>query len=208
VADTRNVVSKGDVIMLGKWGSPKKNGMKKLIVTLPAELAQIIENRAQGVTQTESEIITEMLTEALIYCHGKHESPPLQLNSPIVRMANAVLVHAIDSGVDTLQIIPARSMMKLRYLRKGELIDLPPKELIDEMPLHLHKPLFNRYEHMAGTIYGPGIRHPEDRTQGWISLIHSGATYDVGVRFLAREPGANGETLELTFGSSLELNHE
>jgi hypothetical protein len=119
-------------------------------------------------------------------------------------MANAILVQAIDSGVETLHFVPSEAGLRLRHVRDGELLALSDAELVREIPLHLQGPLFARYEHMAKTAHGPGIAHPDAAEQGRMPITHSGRSYDVGLRFLTKEPGAIGETLELTFSPPLD----
>lgn len=170
-----------------------------LTVTLPKALADIVASRAAHYSQSESETVAQLLLEALVYCHGMPESQELRLLTPVVRMANALLVQAIDSRVDTIQIVPSQIGLRLRYLRDGELVIAPEAELVREMPPHLHGPIFARFEHMAKPFSGPGIVHPDAMAKGVMPITHSGRSYDVGVQFLSKEPDAIGETLELTF---------
>jgi hypothetical protein len=84
------------------------------------------------------------LTEALIYVHGHHESEPLLLNAPVVRTANAVMRQAIESGVDTLRIVPTEDCLHLRHLRGAEAVPPSGPEPVEKLALHLHQPLFTR----------------------------------------------------------------
>jgi hypothetical protein len=191
-------------MMFGSWGKQTDKASRKLTVALPAGLADIISARATTSSQDESEVITELLTEALIYVHGHHESEPLVLNTPIVRTANGVMIQAIESRVDTLHIVPMEDGLRLRHLREGDVVLPTGPEPVENLALHLHQPLFTRYERMASPVYGPKIAHPENIEKGQIPITLSGRNYNIGLQFLPREPNAIGETLELTFEGPLE----
>lgn len=175
-----------------------------MTITLPKALADVIASRAEHYSQSESETVAQLLLEVLVYCHGMPESQELRLLTPVVRMANAIIVQAVDNGVDAVQIVPSQTGIQLRHSRGGDPITSSDAKLVREMPLHLHGPIFARFEHMAKPFYGPGITHPDALSQGLLQVTHSGRAYDIGLRFLPSEPDAIGETMELTFTPPLE----
>ncbi|MES2462486.1 MAG: hypothetical protein V4671_18035 [Armatimonadota bacterium] len=172
-------------------------------VTLQKGLAEYIADRAARSSQNESDIVNELLTDALVYVYGWPESRFQTPPSGIVRMANAILVQAIDSGADTVRIVPTQENLQVHLDRHGSPLPTAAENLTREIPPHLHKPLFNRYEHMAGP-FGQRVLHPDAAETGMIPVIHSGKSYNVGLRFLTKESNAIGETLELTVEGPVE----
>jgi hypothetical protein len=185
-------------------GKQKDKASAKLTAALPAGLAGIILARAVTSSQDESEVITELLTETLTCVHGHHESEPLVLNTPIVQIASGMVIQAIESRVDTLHIVATENGLRFRHLCEGDVVLPTGPEPVEVLALHLHQPLFTRYERMANPVYGPKIAHPENIEKGQIPITLSGRNYNIGLQFLPREPNAIGETLELTFEGPLE----
>jgi type IV pilus assembly protein PilB len=102
--------------------------------------------------------------------------------APVVRMANAILVQAIDQGASDIHIEPDRRNVRIRYRVDGVLHEsmLVPK--------HIQGPLISRYKIMSDMNIAER-RIPQD---GRIPLKHGGKDYDMRVSCL---PSMFGEKI-------------
>ncbi|MES2462217.1 MAG: ATPase, T2SS/T4P/T4SS family, partial [Armatimonadota bacterium] len=102
--------------------------------------------------------------------------------APIIRMANAVLVQAIDSGASDIHIEPDSRNVRIRCRIDGVLHE------IMKVPNHIKGPLISRYKIMSDMNIAER-RVPQD---GRIPLKHSGKDYDMRVSCL---PSMFGEKI-------------
>jgi type IV pilus assembly protein PilB len=102
--------------------------------------------------------------------------------APIIRMANAVLVQAIDSGASDIHIEPDSRNVRIRCRIDGVLHE------IMKVPKHIQGPLISRYKIMSDMNIAER-RVPQD---GRIPLKHSGKDYDMRVSCL---PSMFGEKI-------------
>lgn len=102
--------------------------------------------------------------------------------APIVRMANAILSTAIDSGASDIHIEPDRRNVRIRCRIDGVLQE------IMVVPKHVQAPLVSRYKIMSDMNIAER-RIPQD---GRIPIKHAGKDYDMRVSCL---PSLYGEKI-------------
>ena len=103
-------------------------------------------------------------------------------SAPIVRMVNAVMVQAIDSGASDIHIEPSRRNVRVRFRVDGVL-----REMMT-VPKHVQPPMIARCKIMADMNIAER-RVPQD---GRIGLRHNNKDYDMRVSCL---PGQYGEKI-------------
>ncbi|GAB4457855.1 MAG: ATPase, T2SS/T4P/T4SS family [Armatimonadaceae bacterium] len=102
--------------------------------------------------------------------------------APIVRMANAILVTAIESGASDIHIEPDRRNVRIRVRIDGVLQELMA------VPKHIQAPLISRYKIMSDMNIAER-RVPQD---GRIPIKHGNKDYDMRVSCL---PSLYGEKI-------------
>jgi len=102
--------------------------------------------------------------------------------APIVRMANAIIVQAIEQGASDIHIEPDRRAVRIRYRIDGVLHETMT------IPRHIQAPLISRYKIMSDMNIAER-RIPQD---GRIPVKHSGKDYDMRVSCL---PSLYGEKI-------------
>ena len=102
--------------------------------------------------------------------------------APIIRMANAILVQAIESGASDIHIEPDSRNVRIRCRIDGVLHE------IMKVPNHIKNPLISRYKIMSEMNIAER-RVPQD---GRIPLKHGGKDYDMRVSCL---PSMFGEKI-------------
>jgi type IV pilus assembly protein PilB len=102
--------------------------------------------------------------------------------APIVRMANAILVTAIESGASDIHIEPDRRNVRIRVRIDGVLQELMA------VPKHIQAPLISRYKIMSDMNIAER-RVPQD---GRIPIKHGSKDYDMRVSCL---PSLYGEKI-------------
>jgi type IV pilus assembly protein PilB len=103
-------------------------------------------------------------------------------DAPIVRMANAILSTAIDSGASDIHIEPDRRNVRIRVRIDGVLQELMA------VPKHIQPPLISRYKIMSDMNIAER-RVPQD---GRIPIKHNNKDYDMRVSCL---PSLYGEKI-------------
>lgn len=193
--DPRNIVAVDDIRMVSRCQvSPLAAvpaDLKEAITTaygksdnvaLTPAPAQVNTNSAP--TQSLASIINEIGPGA----RGGGEDDDVEENkaaseqAPIIRMANAVLVQAIDSGASDIHIEPDSRNVRIRCRIDGVLHE------IMKVPNHIKGPLISRYKIMSDMNIAER-RVPQD---GRIPLKHSGKDYDMRVSCL---PSMFGEKI-------------
>jgi type IV pilus assembly protein PilB len=102
--------------------------------------------------------------------------------APIVRMANAIIVQAIEQGASDIHIEPDRRAVRIRYRIDGVLHETMT------IPRHIQAPLISRYKIMSDMNIAER-RIPQD---GRIPVKHAGKDYDMRVSCL---PSLYGEKI-------------
>jgi type IV pilus assembly protein PilB len=102
--------------------------------------------------------------------------------APIVRMANAILVNAIESGASDIHIEPDRKNVRVRVRIDGVM------QQIMTVPKHIQAPMISRYKIMADMNIAER-RVPQD---GRIPIKHGEKDYDMRVSCL---PSLYGEKI-------------
>jgi len=103
-------------------------------------------------------------------------------SAPVVRMANAVLSQAIESGASDIHIEPDRRHVRVRFRIDGVLQEIMP------IPKHIQAPLISRYKIMSDMNIAER-RVPQD---GRIPIKVNGKDYDMRVSCL---PSMYGEKI-------------
>ena len=106
----------------------------------------------------------------------------LALEAPIVRMANAILVNAIEAGASDIHIEPDRKNVRVRVRIDGVM------QQIMTVPKHIQAPMISRYKIMAEMNIAER-RVPQD---GRILIKHNDKDYDMRVSCL---PSLYGEKI-------------
>ena len=106
----------------------------------------------------------------------------LALEAPIVRMANAILVNAIEAGASDIHIEPDRKNVRVRVRIDGVM------QQIMTVPKHIQAPMISRYKIMAEMNIAER-RVPQD---GRIPIKHNDKDYDMRVSCL---PSLYGEKI-------------
>jgi type IV pilus assembly protein PilB len=102
--------------------------------------------------------------------------------APIIRMANAILSQAIESGASDIHIEPDRRNVRVRFRVDGVLHEVMP------IPKHIQAPLISRYKIMSDMNIAER-RVPQD---GRIPIKHNNKDYDMRVSCL---PSLYGEKI-------------
>jgi type IV pilus assembly protein PilB len=108
--------------------------------------------------------------------------PELGNQAPIVRMANAIIVTAIENGASDIHLEPDRRNVRVRIRVDGVLQELMA------VPKHIQAPLISRYKIMSDMNIAER-RIPQD---GRIPLKHGTKDYDMRVSCL---PSLYGEKI-------------
>jgi type IV pilus assembly protein PilB len=102
--------------------------------------------------------------------------------APVIRMANAIMSQAIDSGASDIHIEPDRRNLRVRFRVDGVLHEVMP------IPKHIQAPLISRYKIMSDMNIAER-RVPQD---GRIPIKHQNKDYDMRVSCL---PSLYGEKI-------------
>jgi type IV pilus assembly protein PilB len=99
--------------------------------------------------------------------------------APVIRMVNAVMVQAIDSGASDIHIEPGRRTVRVRFRVDGVLRE------VMAVPKHIQPPMIARCKIMADMNIAER-RIPQD---GRIGLRHNNKDYDMRVSCLPSQYG-------------------
>jgi type IV pilus assembly protein PilB len=195
MVDPRNVVAVDDIRMVSRCQVAP-------LAAVPTDLEDAI-NAAYG--KSDSNAVTSAPSQALSPPAGGGQSLASIINeigpgarggedddveenkaaseqAPIIRMANAVLVQAIESGASDIHIEPDSRNVRIRCRIDGVLHE------IMKVPNHIKGPLISRYKIMSDMNIAER-RVPQD---GRIPLKHGGKDYDMRVSCL---PSMFGEKI-------------
>ena len=195
MVDPRNVVAVDDIRMVSRC-------MVRPMAAVPADLEDAISKayagssagavpattggamssaqNAGGSIADISKFITEMGP-------GRDDDDPdkareLADEAPIVRMANAILVNAIEAGASDIHIEPDRKNVRVRVRIDGVM------QQIMTVPKHIQAPMISRYKIMSDMNIAER-RVPQD---GRIPIKHNDKDYDMRVSCL---PSLYGEKI-------------
>ncbi|HVK06948.1 MAG TPA: ATPase, T2SS/T4P/T4SS family [Armatimonadaceae bacterium] len=137
-----------------------------------------------GGAKTASEMFAELMGEFPFPPEARDEYPAAD-ESPLVRLANALLANAIDLGASHLYIEPRhrRHGVGVRFRIDGILREVMP------LPPHVYGPLLNRYKVMADLPAEASA--PQT---GHIPIKHNGADYRLRVDTI---PSRYGESIAI-----------
>jgi type IV pilus assembly protein PilB len=192
MADPRNVVAVDDVRMVARVP------IVQPMMAVPSELEDAIAKAYGGSTGTGvvataplavaatggadlAKAIAEMGPSRDIDADDEN-AEKISEQAPIIRMANAIIVQAIQSGASDIHIEPDRRNVRVRYRIDGVLQEVMP------IPKHIQAPLTARYKIMSDMNIAER-RVPQD---GRIPVRHEGKDYDMRVNCL---PSLYGEKI-------------
>jgi type II secretory ATPase GspE/PulE/Tfp pilus assembly ATPase PilB-like protein len=133
-------------------------------------------------TDAERALFEEMLAESddlreeLAQARQMLDALSASSDGPIIRLAYAMIVGAIERGASDIHILPERRAVTVRYRLDGVLTDEPAWVL----PKEQQQPLIDRWKVMADMNVGER-RVPQD---GRIPVKHDNQDYDVRVSVL------------------------
>jgi type IV pilus assembly protein PilB len=127
-------------------------------------------------------IVSEMGPARDVDADGGGSDENAANEAPIVRMANAILVTAIENGASDIHIEPDRRNVRIRVRVDGVLQELMA------VPKHIQAPLISRYKIMSDMNIAER-RVPQD---GRIPIKHGNKDYDMRVSCL---PSLYGEKI-------------
>lgn len=139
---------------------------------------------APAASSTKNEL-AQLMTElgpGKVGADEEADATKLSEEAPIVRLANAILVQAIESGASDIHIEPDRRNVRVRCRIDGVLQE------IMAVPKHIQAPMISRYKIMADMNIAER-RIPQD---GRIPIKHANKDYDLRVSCL---PSLYGEKI-------------
>ena len=108
--------------------------------------------------------------------------------SPIVRMANAILVEAIRKHVTEIRLVPEASSLSVVHQARDSY------EQVMTIPKHIQGLLFARYREMADA---PKATNVPTRQEGTIPIVHEGKQHEVLASFEPKNGGEEVVTLRI-----------
>ena len=132
--------------------------------------------------QTPAEFAAALREESLA---PKELEGPVEANpTPIVRIANAILVTAIEQNASDIQIQPGVDKVYIQIRVNGTW-----QELMRTL-IYIQTTLLNRYKIMASIPY-----YKQGTQQGHIYFTHNGADYDLQVTCV---PSPHGDVMSFS----------
>ncbi len=125
------------------------------------------------------------LLPAAPFASAVSEGPRVAEDTKVVDIVNTILVTALTSGADQIEILPGDEAVNVWVDSAVE------RRPLLQLPSNVHLPLMARIRVMSG-LDSDDVTLPQS---GRIELHHNGRNYDVEVTF---EPTSRGEAVTLT----------
>ena len=189
-----------------------KNNSGKIIVELDAEVAEALALLAERDTvgtaerrmpKSVSQKAAELLEEAV---WNRKESLLPNHTPPFVRMANALMAHSIDAGATAIRLTQTPEGIALEQEKAGEWHVV--RELLAGdsnlayLPRHIQRPIFDRFEKMAGVRLQSRTAHKTAR----VPIAHNKQNHDITVGYEDNPNAETGESMVVRFLNNSALS--
>jgi hypothetical protein len=157
---------------------------RRLTLELPEELAAALTILAGRQGKTPEETAATLLLDAVF---AFDESLLPTEAPPYVRLANSLLVSAIEQGADEARLVATTEGVEAWLEIDGH------RQLLMPLPLYVLGPLQERFEKMTGAT----LRRIAAADEAPIPILHGERHYTVTAGYIADDASANRESLRL-----------